>query len=328
MTEVTDPTVLSQLNAGSGGGMNPMQGLQALAQQVNPAGQLQGQQLLDYMEKTDPEGASFVKALHEGRAPGTGRNLQQMMPIATAIWPDFDQGNYTARMQTRKSFSSGGKDWQNLQSYGQTIGHATELLDSIGDLGNVSFAPGVVNAGTHWLRRNLGDTGFQAAENRFSSAKGAVSEELARAFRATGMAESDVKAWKDQLDENASPAALRSTVQEAMKLLESRMETTTAGWNQSFPDQQRTVQDNLKLVAPHAADRFEGIQAMDPTTGQMPARRAQGAPGPQGPQGAGMPQNAPAAAAVAPGGIREGQTATNRQTGQRIIFRNGAWGPM
>jgi hypothetical protein len=31
---------------------------------------------------------------------------------------------------------------------------------------------------------------------------------------------------------------------------------------------------------------------------------------------------------MAPGGIREGQTATNRQTGQRIIFRNGAWGPL
>jgi hypothetical protein len=333
MTEVTDPAVLGQLNAGfAGGGAagNAMQGLQALAQQVNPAGQLQGQQLLDYMEKTDPEGASFVKALHEGRAPGTGRNLQQMMPIATAIWPDFDQSTYAGRMQTRKSFSSGGKDWQNLQSYGQTIGHATELLDSIGDLGNVSFAPGVVNAGTHWLKRNLGNEKFQAAENRFNSAKGAVSEELARAFRATGMAESDVKGWRDQLDENSSPAALRSTVQEAMKLLESRMETTTAGWNQSFPDQPRTVQDNLKLVAPHAAGRFEDIQAMDPTTGQMPPRQqgAQGAPGPGGLQGAGMPQTAPAAAAMAPGGIREGQTATNRQTGQRIIFRNGAWGPM
>jgi hypothetical protein len=318
--------------APAGGGMTSgLQGMQALAQQLNPAGQLRGQPLLDYMEKNDPEGAEFVKALKEGRATGSGRNLQKMIPIATAIYgSDFDQGAYAGRLQTRKSFMSGGKDWQNLQSYGQTIGHATELLDSIGDLGNVSFAPGVVNAGTHWLKRNLGNEKFQAAENRFNSAKGAVSEELARAFRATGMAESDVKGWKDQLDENASPAALRSTVQEAMKLLESRMETTTAGWNQSFPDQPRTVQDNLKLVAPHAAGRFEDIQAMDPTTGQMPPRQqgAQGAPGPPGPQGAAMPQNAPAPAAMAPGGIREGQTATNRQTGQRIIFRNGAWGPM
>jgi hypothetical protein len=188
----------------------------------------------------------------------------------------------------------------------------------------------VINAGTHWLKRNLGDQGFQSAESRFNAAKGAVSHELATAFRKSGMAESDIKGWQDQLDENASPVQLRSTVQEALKLLESRMETTTAGWNQSFPDQQRTVQDNLRLTAPHAAQRFDDIQAMDPVTGQMPPRQqgAQGAPGPGGPQGAGMPQNAPAAAAVAPGGIREGQTATNRQTGQRIIFRNGAWGPM
>jgi hypothetical protein len=332
MTEVTDPALLGQLNAGygGGGGVSPAQGLQALAQQFNPAGQLQGQDLLDYMEKSDPEGASFVKALHEGRAPGTGRNLQQMMPIATAIWPDFDQTAYAGRMQTRKSFSSGGKDWQNLQAYGTTIGHATELLDSIGDLGNVSFAPGVINEGAHWLKRNLGNQGFQAAESRFNAAKGAVSHELATAFRKSGMAESDIKGWQDQLNENASPVQLRSTVQEALKLLESRMETTTAGWNQSFPDQPRTVQDNLKLTAPHAADRFEAIQAMDPVTGQMPSRQqgAQGAPGPGGPQGAAMPQSAPAPAAVAPGGIREGQTATNRQTGQRIIFRNGAWGPL
>jgi hypothetical protein len=325
---------------GAGGGT--MQGLQAMAQQLNPAGQLQGQDLLNYMERNDPEGASFAKALYEGRAPGTGRNLQQMMKLASAIWPDFDAGVYQGRAQARKSFMPGGKDYGNVRAYSTAIGHATETMKAIDDLHNSQMFPGIINPLWQGVKENLGDAQFQGAKERFERSRDALASELATAFRSQGVAEGDINRWQEGLQTSKSPVELRAGVQQALKLLGSRMETSLGGWNQTFPNRQMTLDDMLAIYSPHAAPDYHRLLNIDPATGQVPRGRMApdtgvpgpapgGLPAPAGPQGAGGPQIAPAGPAAAPGGmggIREGQTATNRQTGQRIIFRNGGWEPL
>src|SRR5215472_16611750 len=113
--EIEDPELLRQLGPGPGpaqaqvpGGGMPWD---------NPVGQLQGQPLLKYLEQNDPSTAAFVKALHEGKATAGGRNLQQMIPIASAIWDDFDASAYPARLAARKAFAPGGQQAKNVQAY-------------------------------------------------------------------------------------------------------------------------------------------------------------------------------------------------------------------
>jgi hypothetical protein len=315
MELVTDPTAIAHLNAtAQAGDAESVPGVNAL-----DAG-LSGTDLLEHLKQTDPVTAAGIEAMHEGRLPGTGRNLQKLMPLAALAAPPgdpFDAGVYQARQQARKSFTAGGKDWQNIQRYGTAINHATELMGTIPDLGNTSLAPGFVNPVSQFVKENIGNTKFQEAQARFARAKEALSSELGAAFRAQGLAEADVNRWEQGLHQADSPVALRSSVQEALRLLGGRMETTLSGWNNTFPNKPKTLDDILELAQPGMSQKYHSLLNVDAQTGKMGGGAAAA-----GPNAGGTPQGP----AAQPDPL-EGRTAINPQTGQRIMRRGGQWVP-
>jgi hypothetical protein len=318
-TEITDPVAIAHLNFTSGN-QNQAGGVPGLTPDTEG---LTGEDYLNAVFPGDNASKAAVRAISQYKMAGTGRNIQKLMPHAAAYDPTFDQTRYLPNIALRKSFESGA-DADNVKSYITAINHASGLDDAVNRMNNFTRAPHLLNSISQSVKYNSGNEQFQAALEDFRAHKTGVASELAKAFRNAGMAEADVQHWMDQIQETDSPVALHQAVRSAMGMLGGRMEATLNKWNSAMPNQPKTVD---QLLGPSAAN-YHRILAPGLMGGTQGA--PQSAQTPQGGMGiASGPQNAPAAApGRAPGAYTEGQTATNRSTGERMIFRGGQWQPL
>lgn len=66
-----------------------------------PDAGLQGPELMRHLEKTDPQTAAAIKSMHAGGMPGTGRNMQKLLPMAALAEPGFDTTVFEGRKKMR-----------------------------------------------------------------------------------------------------------------------------------------------------------------------------------------------------------------------------------
>jgi hypothetical protein len=76
-----------------------------------------------------------------GGIPGTGRNLQKLMPLATRIEPGF----YQARQREENYYFGGGQGQAQLRSANTAIDQGVALAQAIKNLNNFSTLPGALN---------------------------------------------------------------------------------------------------------------------------------------------------------------------------------------
>jgi hypothetical protein len=249
----------------------------------------------DFLKQLPIPMASMVKAMVEGRqAPPSSFALKSpqwiaMLQAANKYDPGFDQTIWTARAQTRKSFSPGGKDMANLNSMNTLIGHLGTLKGAAESLNNGDIQG--INSFVNGVQNYLGDPRV----NNFNTAKNAVGNELMRTFIGVGAgSEKEIRSWKDSFDTSNSPAQLKGAIQTAADLLESRLQTQNHAYEQGMGKQA----DVLQMVYPKSR------AALDAISGKSPQE-----------------------ASAAPSKAEQYPTAT-APNGRKVIFKDGKWQTM
>lgn len=203
--------------------------------------------------------ASQVKAIAEGKMPfPSGMALktpywQQMLQAVSAYDPNFDAINYNARAKTRQSFVA-GQDANNITALNTAMAHAASLKDAYDNLGNTDYP--AYNATANWVGNTFGSKNIQTNTADVQTKGHALSEELAKVFRSTGMAESDVRAWEQKLTDSASPAQSSATINGAMDLIDGRLQALASKYNQGMG----TAKNGIELLSPEAQAAYQKIR--------------------------------------------------------------------
>ena len=265
--------------------------------------QIHGDELLKVLPNTV---ASQVKALSEGRmAFPAGFALkspywQKMITLVSQYDPSFDAVNYQARNATRKDFTQ-GKSADNITALNTAIAHLGTLAENFNKMNNSRFP--LYNKVANAAGNALGNEAIQKNYAAVGANAEAVAHELAKVFRTTGMSEAEIRAWKEKISENASPAQQAGIIQEAISLMEGRLNALTERYNQGMG----TTKEPLQLLTLRSQNTIKKLLRV---TGGV------------------QQDSIPDQSAGAQRTIQEGQTATNPQTGERIIWRSGQWQPL
>lgn len=210
----------------------------------------------DYLKTLPSSIAPTVKGLAEGKIPFPGGYAlktpywQQMMSAVTKYDPSFDAVNYNARTKTRNSFTS-GTDANNITALNTAMAHAgalNEAYDKLnsGTTGNTDYP--TWNAIKNFALNEGGNKDIQTNTAAVATKGHALSEELAKVFRSTGMAESDIRAWEQKLNTNATPSQSKEVLNSAMDLINGRLSALSEKYNQGMG----TTKQPLELLSPDA----------------------------------------------------------------------------
>jgi len=229
---------------------------------------MQGQDLLNYYEKAEPEAASMIKAIIRGDAGVTGRNLQKYMPIATLVDPTLSQFNYDARKKAALEFAPGGKSANNVKSLETVGGHIDKMMSTFDNLGN-TWSPDY-NTVKNWFAVK----GGQGALNSYETAANGVANELGTVFRSYGMSDAEVKSWRDRISSANSPQQFNAAMGTLLDMLKTRKEALQEQYQQGLGKQMPPEQfQKLDAAIAKIQTRLSGTQqpTATPTIPTQPA---------------------------------------------------------
>lgn len=210
----------------------------------------------EFLQSLPPQVANQVKALAEGRqAFPSGMALrhpamQQLIGLVSQYDPNFDAVNYQARNATRKAFTS-GKEADNLKALNTAVGHLDSLNTSMGALNNFGGVATPLNAPVNALQSAFGDP----RQKDFAVKQEAVSNELAKVFRTSGMSQGEISRWQATLSQNQSPAQQQAVVKGALDLMQSRINALGDTYNKGMG----TTGDGLQLLSPKSQQTFQKL---------------------------------------------------------------------
>ena len=245
-----------------------------------------------FLAALNPVDRASVIGVLNGDVNAQGRNMQRYLPYAARAEPGFSQQTYATRLKTQNDFAPQGVSGKNITAINTALGHIQQMYDATDKLGNFQYMP-ALNVPYNAVRGQL-DPDYQKTVAGFKASAIGSSGELAKAFRAAGMSEQDIQAWQKQFDENSSPATIKGSADQALHMLDLRLDLIADSYNRGMNlGAQKTGPDLLSPTARAIHERLLG-------GGTVP-----GAPS-----------------------IQEGVTASNPKTGQRIQFRGGRWVPL
>jgi len=254
---------------------------------------VQGEALYDYLPK---QIAPMVKAMIEGRQPlPSGAAMRNpatlaLIDAAHSVDPTFDATSWGARAAGAKDFTS-GKSSEMVRAANQTLAHVGSLLDSMDNLHNRSVPA------WNYIANAANEATGGGQPGAFRTNAHAVAEEMSKVFKGANLSDSEIRHWEQNLSENMSPEQQKAQIAKLSELLHGSLAALE--------------EKRLAAIGPMAAAKAgpvikeEGQKVLERIDNWL--------------KGNGGAQPASA------GGIQEGATATNPQTGQKITFRNGKW---
>ena len=274
-SRIQNPDFSSMGVGGADGPQMPLQGLPGATSgnaktAIGPDGLPQTPKNDAFLQTLDPQIAAQVKAYADGRLPiPAGFALkspyfQNMLRLVGQYDPSFDFVNANARAATRKSFSA-GPDAANVAALNTAIYHLGSLKDAFDALDNTRFP--TYNAVANTVGEELGNAGVQQGVAGVNAKAQAVAEELAKVFRAQGMSESEVNAWKSKINTNSSPATSNETIKSALDLMDGRLQALADKYNAGMG----TTADPVQLLKPKAAAVLEQLRGQVSGAPQAPA---------------------------------------------------------
>jgi hypothetical protein len=253
---------------------------------------VQGEALYEYLPK---QIAPMVKAMIEGRQPlPTGAAMRNpatlaLIDAAHSVDPTFDATSWGARAAGAKDFTS-GKSSEMVRAANQTLAHVGSLLDSMDNLHNRSVPA------WNYVANAANEATGGGQPGAFRTNAHAVAEEMSKVFKGANLSDSEIRHWEQNLSENMSPEQQKAQIAKLSELLHGSL--------------QALEEKRVAAIGPMAAEKAgpvikpEGQKVLERIDGWL--------------KGNGGSQ-------AASGGIQEGATATNPQTGQKLTFRNGKW---
>lgn len=208
-----------------------------------------------FLSTLEPGRAAQIKAIVEGRMnPPSGYALkapqmQALIRDAAQYEPGFDFTKWQQRAATAKDFAS-GKAAANVTSLNTTVGHLEGLMKAADALNNVRIP--AVNSVTNWIADNTGDERI----SNFNLNRNAVSDELAKVFRQTGMSDREIRQWKENFSINFSPEQFKGAIKTAIELLESRLNSLSEQRNRGMSTQLQPEE----ILSPKAQKALQSVR--------------------------------------------------------------------
>lgn len=219
----------------------------------------------DYLKTLNPNDASVVKSLAEGRqAFPTGTALrtpywQDMVKRVYQYDPSMDTATISNnnRSKVRQDFTS-GKSADQIRALNTAVGHLDQLDKLTDALHNSDWK--VYNTVANSLMSN---TSGWTGQTDFDTVASHVAEELTRIWRGTGGNEADIKRELDSLNSSRPPKQLHSAIGNLGGLVESQVDSLRQRQEQGLG-----IAATIPVASPEARktlDRFAGRQT--PTSG-------------------------------------------------------------
>jgi hypothetical protein len=215
-----------------------------------------------FLAALNPVDRAATLSILNGDASAQGRNMQKYVPYAARAEKGFSQQAYDSRLRTMRDFDPQGTSGKNLTAINTGLGHLDRLNGAIDKLGNFATLPGVANPVYNAARGQFSPE-YQRNVAGFRQDVNAVSGEMAKAFRSSGMSEADIDRWRKSFDENSSPETMKGAAQEATHLLDSRLEAIGDSYNRGM--RQTSTKPAPELLSP------EGRRIHQKLTGATPA---------------------------------------------------------
>lgn len=246
-----------------------------------------------YLATLDPREAATVSAIGEGRLPlaDVSRLLYKnpaLVDEVNAAYPGYDSNQASSYTALRKDFTS-GKSAVSINALNTAMQHLALMNQSVSALGTI---PGV---------RSIAQMAGNKEATQLNAAKEAVTEELAKAYKGSGViSESEEKQWNSLLNVT-SPAELRANIKAVTNLLYGKMESLKSSWENGMPE---------GVPVPVQILQDQGLQAYHSITGEMP-------PDASLYQGRGSAGSQAAARAATPNPSQRGNTAGSRSKAEQ-----------
>lgn len=215
----------------------------------------------------------MVKAMLEGRqAPPTSMALrtpywQNLLTVANAVDPNFDQTTWGARAGMRKDMTGGGKNSQLLNSGNTAIQHLGRLFDQIPTTSGlrVPLVGNAINSAVNATEQASGVPGV----NAYKDTLGHLSEETTKFYRTTGGNEQDIQRTMENLSPNLSTdqkmAGVGNTVHLIFGALQPKVEQYNLTMGTNFPVSHFLSKKSVEVIKK---------MGFDPDTGEKVATGA------------------------------------------------------
>jgi len=194
---------------------------------------------------------------------------QNLMNMANAIDPNFDQTTWTARLNANKDMSSGGKSRTLLNSGETAIAHLSHLANQIPSVSGLAlpFVGDTINSVV-----NKAEQPYTGGLNAYNDTLGHLGEETTKFYRGTGGSEADVERTLTNLAPNLSGAAKEEGVKNTVGLIYGRLLPMVDAYNKTMG----TNYPPTHFVSPRTA-RLVKSMGFDPDTGEkLPAETQAG----------------------------------------------------
>jgi hypothetical protein len=218
---------------------------------------------------------SMVNSLAEGRIPLAGRSplskdqMSQLFEVASAIDPTLDATSFSARNRTETAFSPGGPEGQKLNSIRAAMAHLQNLEQNYNKLNNFNVGGTYLNAPINAVERFFGNKRIQSGMSGSERNIKDLSGELASAFRASGLAEADIKRELEGLNPNMATEDMRSTIENAVRDLEGKVHEKVDMYNTTM-HRNKTTADFLGPTAGPVYNRILQGGALNPPKQEAP----------------------------------------------------------
>jgi len=161
---------------------------------------------------------------------GTQITRDQMVALVQKYDPSYDDKQYQTRQNFLKSLNGGGVLNQKVIALNTASSHLATVAASISKLGNVNFNPfGLTNGIKNAVGGSIGTIPTSGAK----LAVGAVTGELATAFKQAGATDAEIKSL-GTIDQNSSPASVQSYITNATDLMAGKIQAITDSYTSTM----------------------------------------------------------------------------------------------
>lgn len=230
-----------------------------------------------YLKSLPLETQSAVKAITEGKLNPSGRNLQQLLPLASRYENGFTQQDYNTKLRTQNDYDSGPSS-KITKSINTTVDHGWKLLNSIDKLGNNETLP-AANPAINAVRGQY-DKQYQDARSGAALNAELFIKELDYATTGGHPTVSGQEALRKDFNVDGSPVAQKAFVRKGLEMLDSRLQSHAEGYNRGM----KSMKDPTSFLDDKNKSHFEQMLGQ-----QAPQEQTGSAAAPAAPQGAGAP---------------------------------------
>jgi hypothetical protein len=272
-----------------------------------------GPDYLQRLKETDPAYARQVEQVINGDAAmPTGRQAQtpfgrKLRQDVLTVEPGASDSDFATRNQVRKSYA-GGNDSKVTKSINTVLEHAARLEKSINDLDNFDTLPSVMNPARNLIKGEY-DTKYQKARGAYQTDAANFAKELDFAVSGGRPTVSGTKHQMEGFDLSKPKSEQLEKLREGVELLKGRLDSHATGYAKGM----RKSIEGIDFINPENRDFWRRLTAdqSEPTGTPIPGVKS-----------------APKAAAPAAAPPVAPPIAVNKQTGERLMFKDGKWQPL